>query len=91
MINWVYFPKSSPPPGFGLQVVGLFEEAADAIDDFSSIDGLKAMTNCMGAWHWLSELRYREQAYWHHKPLELLKELDFDDEAYLAMAIRPFV
>ena len=32
MINWVYFPKSSPPPEFGLQVVAAFEEAADAID-----------------------------------------------------------
>ena len=26
MINWVYFPKSSPPPEFGLFVVALFEE-----------------------------------------------------------------
>jgi hypothetical protein len=32
MINWVYFPKSSPPPEFGLQVVAAFEEAAVAID-----------------------------------------------------------
>lgn len=31
-INWVYFPKSSPPPEFGLRIVTLFEEAADAID-----------------------------------------------------------
>jgi hypothetical protein len=31
-INWVYFPKSSPPPEFGLRIVALFEEAADAID-----------------------------------------------------------
>jgi len=32
MINWVYFPKSSPPPEFGLQVVAAFEKAAGAID-----------------------------------------------------------
>ena len=23
MINWVYFPKSSPPPEFGLRLVAL--------------------------------------------------------------------
>lgn len=32
MINWVYFPKSSPPPEFGLSIVALFEEFANAID-----------------------------------------------------------
>jgi hypothetical protein len=32
MINWVYFPKSSPPPEFGLLIVALFEEMASAID-----------------------------------------------------------
>ena len=32
MINWVYFPKSSPPPEFGIQIVAVFEELADAID-----------------------------------------------------------
>jgi hypothetical protein len=32
MINWVYFPKSSPPPEFGLSIVALFEESTDAID-----------------------------------------------------------
>ena len=32
MINWVYFPKSSPPPEFGVQIVAVFEELADAID-----------------------------------------------------------
>ena len=32
MINWVYFPKSSPAPEFGLAVVALFEEIADTID-----------------------------------------------------------
>jgi hypothetical protein len=32
VINWVYFPKSSPPPEFGLLIVALFEEWADAID-----------------------------------------------------------
>jgi hypothetical protein len=32
MINWVYFPKSSPPPEFGLLIVALFEEVASAID-----------------------------------------------------------
>ena len=31
-INWVYFPKSSPPPEFGLRVVALFEDVADTID-----------------------------------------------------------
>lgn len=31
-INWVYFPKSSRPPEFGLLIVALFEELAEAID-----------------------------------------------------------
>ena len=31
-INWVYFPKSSPPPEFGILIVAVFEEVADAID-----------------------------------------------------------
>lgn len=37
MINWVYFPKSSPPPEFGLRIVGLFEEAAEAIDSSTTV------------------------------------------------------
>src|SRR6266702_1027091 len=32
MINWVYFPKSSPPPEFGLSIVAVFEELANSID-----------------------------------------------------------
>lgn len=36
MINWVYFPKSSPPPEFGLSVVALFEEVDSAIDSSKS-------------------------------------------------------
>ena len=36
MINWVYFPKSSPPPEFGLSVVALFEELGDGIDSSKS-------------------------------------------------------
>jgi hypothetical protein len=38
MINWVYFPKSSPPPEFGLRVVALFEEVTDAIDSSTRAD-----------------------------------------------------
>jgi hypothetical protein len=38
MINWVYFPKSSPPPEFGVRIVGLFEEVADAIDSSKRAD-----------------------------------------------------
>lgn len=38
MINWVYFPKSSPPPEFGLFVVALFEEIAEAIDSNKRVD-----------------------------------------------------
>jgi hypothetical protein len=26
MIDWVYFPKSSSPPEFGLHIVAIFEE-----------------------------------------------------------------
>jgi len=37
MINWVYFPRSSPPPEFGLQVVAAFEEHAVAIDSKSEL------------------------------------------------------
>lgn len=37
MINWVYFPKSSPPPEFGLLIVALFEELADAIDSSTTV------------------------------------------------------
>jgi hypothetical protein len=32
MINWVYFPRSSPPPEFGLQIVAAFEVHAGTID-----------------------------------------------------------
>jgi hypothetical protein len=31
-INWVYFPKSSPPPEFGVLIVALFEDVAADID-----------------------------------------------------------
>jgi len=31
-INWVYFPRSSPPPDFALRIVALFEALAGAID-----------------------------------------------------------
>jgi len=37
LINWVYFPKSSPPPEFGLLIVALFEELADAIDSSTTL------------------------------------------------------
>jgi hypothetical protein len=36
LINWVYFPKSSPPPDFGVQIVGIFESLAEAIDSSAS-------------------------------------------------------
>ncbi len=36
MINWVYFPKSSPPPKFGLSIVALFEEIDQIIDSAES-------------------------------------------------------
>jgi hypothetical protein len=32
VINWVYFPKSSPPPQFGLRIVDIFEELAESIN-----------------------------------------------------------
>ena len=32
MINWVYFPKSTPLPEFGLRVVAAFEDVTDTID-----------------------------------------------------------
>src|ERR1017187_9825117 len=38
VINWVYFPKSSPPPEFGLHIVALFEELAAAIDSSTTVD-----------------------------------------------------
>lgn len=38
LINWVYFPKSSPPPEFGLFIVALFEEVAHAIDSSIKAD-----------------------------------------------------
>jgi hypothetical protein len=38
MINWVYFPKSSPPPEFGVRIVRLFEEVASAIDSSIKAD-----------------------------------------------------
>jgi hypothetical protein len=37
MINWVYFPKSSPPPEFGLSIVALFEEFAEGIDSRTTV------------------------------------------------------
>jgi hypothetical protein len=36
MINWVYFPKSSPAPDFGVSIVTLFEKFAESIDSTSS-------------------------------------------------------
>jgi hypothetical protein len=38
MINWVYFPKSSPPPEFGVRIVALFEEVSSAIDSSTRVD-----------------------------------------------------
>ena len=38
MINWVYFPKSSPPPEFGLSFVPLFEEFAEGIDSRTTVN-----------------------------------------------------
>lgn len=38
MINWVYFPKSSPSPEFGISIVRLFEELAESIDSRAVID-----------------------------------------------------
>ncbi len=38
MINWVYFPKSSSPPEFGILVVALFEEVADAINSSARVE-----------------------------------------------------
>ena len=38
MINWVYFPKSSPSPEFGRHIVALFEEKAAAIDSSTTVD-----------------------------------------------------
>lgn len=32
MIEWAYFPRSSPPPTFGRKIVALFEKHAKAID-----------------------------------------------------------
>jgi hypothetical protein len=38
VINWVYFPKSSPPPAFGLLIVELFEEFAEGIDSHTTLN-----------------------------------------------------
>jgi hypothetical protein len=37
VINWVYFPKSSPPPAFGLRIVELFEEFSEGIDSHTAV------------------------------------------------------
>jgi len=37
MINWVYFPKSSPPPEFGKSIITVFEDFADSIDSTKSL------------------------------------------------------
>jgi len=36
MINWVYFPKSSPPPEFGKSIITVFEDFADSIIDLQT-------------------------------------------------------
>ena len=36
MINWVYFPKSPPPPEFGLSIVAVFEELSISINSTKS-------------------------------------------------------
>lgn len=38
MTNWIYFPKSSPPPEFGLRIVALFEEFANSIDSTKTMN-----------------------------------------------------
>ena len=37
MIKWIFFPKSSPVPEFGLSIVTLFEENARVIDSTSNV------------------------------------------------------
>jgi hypothetical protein len=36
-INWVYFPRSSPPPRLGTLIVEVFEGVADEIDSSKSV------------------------------------------------------
>lgn len=36
-INWVFFPKSSPPPELGLMIVALFEEMTDCISSTRTV------------------------------------------------------
>lgn len=63
-----------------------FDKAAKFIDQKDlSIENLKAMTNALGAWLWLGELRlYIVAKYDSEKVPQVLQELAFDADSYLA-------
>ncbi len=59
-------------------------KVANANRDDDSLESLKAMSHCLGAWHWLGELTgYITDKYNQYKPAETLAELDFDTVAYI--------
>jgi hypothetical protein len=62
-----------------------FDKAAKFIDEKDlSIENLKAMTNALGAWLWLGELRlYIVAKYNSENVPQILQELAFDASSYL--------
>ena len=36
-INWIYYPRSSPLPTFGISIVKIFKDFADSIDSTKSL------------------------------------------------------
>lgn len=62
-------------------------KVAAALKDDDSIDGIKTMAHCIGAWHWLGELTgYITEKYNSYKPAAVLAELEFDAEAYIEVS-----
>lgn len=58
--------------------------AASVAGDHTTLIGLTAMSNCVGAWHWLGELTgYTENNYRDCNPGKVLAELQFDSATYV--------
>jgi hypothetical protein len=60
------------------------QKVAFTVADDNSLDSLKMMAHCLGAWHWLGELTgYITGKYNGYKVEATLTELDFDAQAYI--------
>ncbi|HEY9733260.1 MAG TPA: hypothetical protein V6C89_15180 [Drouetiella sp.] len=64
----------------------VIDTAAKSLTDSRGNKNLVSASNCMAAWHWLHEMRMQLDIAWrHHDPREVLKQLDFNVDVYMAM------